>query len=186
MNEMQTTLPVVNARYIPNRSKKTGKIAIKRTLESVKYIGYGHKFENPKQFQRGQWYSQDGEQEHDEVTGWAADEASQHKYTYTFVLSIRDAAMQDEDFVETVTQMMTQQKETDFPTDWRMMVHRDSDHDHAHLVMFRDKTLRKAQLAQWRQAIQHELAIREEQRLEEQAEQGITRQREYLGGLYMG
>ncbi len=181
-----TALPIVNARYMPNRSRKTGNISIKRTMKSVKYIGFGHKFENPKQFQRGQWYGQAGEQAHDEVAAWAKENAQQHKYTYTFVLSVRDAAMQDGDFVETVTQIMTDQKETDFPTDWRMMVHRDSDHDHAHLMLFRDKTLRKAQLAQWRQAIQHALAIREEQRLEEQQTQGISRQREYLGGLYMG
>lgn len=182
----ENALPVVNARYIPNRSKKTGKPIIKRTMKSVQYIGFGHKFENPKQFQRGQWYSQDGEVEHSDVVEWAAEEATTHKYTYTFVLSVRDAAMQDSDFLETVTEMMTAQQETDFPTDWRMMVHRDSDHDHAHLVMFRDRTLRKAQLAQWRQAIQEELGVREEQRLEEQREQGISRQREYLGGLYMG
>ncbi len=117
---------------------------------------------------------------------WATENATNYKYTYTLVLSVRDAAMQNEDFTETVSDMMTQQKAAGFPTDWRMMVHRDSDHDHAHLILFRDKTLRKAQLAQWRQAMQHELAIREEQRLEEQATQGLKRQRDYLGGLYMG
>ena len=179
-------IPVVHAKYIPNRSKKSGKPAIERTMKSVQYIGFGHKFENPKQFQRGQWYSAADEQSHDEVSAWAQSQAQAHKYTYSFVLSVRDGAMEDGDFVGTTRKLMTDQADTDFPTDWRMMVHRDSDHDHAHLILFRDKTLRKAQLAQWRQAFQAELGALEEQRLAEMREQGLTRQREYLGGLYFG
>ena len=183
---METTVPVINARYIRNCSRKTDRPSTYRTVGAVRYIGFGHTFENPKQFQRGQWHSQDGEETHDDVMAWAKENAQQHKYTYTFVLSVRDAAMQDVDFIETVQGAMSDQAKNDFPTDWRMMVHRDSDHDHVHLVLFRDKTLQKAQLAQWRQTLQQELAVREAQRLQEQQEQGIRRERQYHGDLYFG
>lgn len=182
---MIAAVPVMHARYIHNRTKK-GNPSVKQTNRAVQYIGYGHKFENPQEYLRGQWHSPDGEVSHEQVKAWGEDQAQQRRYTYTLVLSVRDAIMQDEDFVETVQAMTRNSKENNFATDWRLMVHRDSDHDHAHVVLFRDRTLQKAQLAQWREEIQAALSVREEQRLAEQQEQGIVRERALYGGAFLG
>lgn len=178
-------IPVMHARYIRNVTSK-GNPSVKQTNRAVQYIGYGHKFENPREYLRGQWHSPNGEVSHDQVKAWAEDQAQQRRYTYTLVLSVRDGIMQDDDFVETVKEMSEKSEGNDFSTDWRMMVHRDSDHDHAHVMLFRDRTLQKAQLARWREEIQAALAIREAQRLTEQQEQGIVRERALYGGAFLG
>ena len=161
-----TTRPIVHGKYIKNRTK-AGKVTRLQMQRAVNYIGFGHDFEHPQHQLRGQWLGPAGAEDHADVVRWADQQAEQHKYTYTFILSLRDGVMQDSDFTQTLARL-AETEESDFSADWRLMVHRDSDHDHAHLVVFRDRTLNKATLAHWRQQLQHDLAIREEQRLAEQ------------------
>ncbi len=180
------TRTIVHARYIKNRTPK-GRVTIRQLSRAVHYIGYGHKFENPKEFLRGQWHSAQGRHSHEDVVAWAEEQAQSNRYTYTLVLSVRDGMMQDEDFTRTMTSAKWQtQAETRFPTDWRLMVHRDSDHDHAHVVFFRDRTVRKAELAQWRESLQATLNSYQEQRIAEQQAQGIVRERALYGGAFLG
>ena len=169
MTYTKQMVPVVNARYIKNRTKR-GNVTAKQMARAVQYIGYGHIFENPQQHLRGQWYNPDGEDCHSDVVAWSEAQAQTHKYTYTFILSLRDGMMQDSDFTEAL-QSFSADVNSSFPADWRVMVHRDSDHDHAHLVLFRDRTLRKPELAQWRDYLQQALSKCEEQRLIEQRQQ---------------
>jgi hypothetical protein len=179
------TRTIVHARYIKNRTP-TGRVTVRQMSRAVHYIGYGHKFENPKEYLRGQWYSPEREQTHEDVVHWAEDKAQDHRYTYTLVLSVRDGIMHDDDFTETMREAQTKESIETFPTDWRLMVHRDSDHDHAHVVFFRERTVRKAELAQWREALQSTLNRYQEQRLEEQQAQGIVRERALYGGAFLG
>lgn len=182
---MDETRTIVHARYIKNRTPK-GNVTTKRMSRAVHYIGFGHKFENPKAYLRGQWHNSDGKQSHEDVVDWAQEQAQHHRYTYTLVLSVRDAMMQDGDFTNSLREAQTETGLEQFPTDWRLMVHRDSDHDHAHVVFFRDRTVRKAELAQWREALQATLNHYQEQRIEEQQAQGVVRERELYGGAFLG
>ena len=170
--------PIVNARYIRNRSK-AGRPITKQSDQAVAYVGYGHTFENPEQQLRGQWYRPEGADTHKAVAAWSHEQAVTHQYTYTLIVSVRDGQMQDGDFLAALQAENSGDAHTEatayLPTDWRLMVHRDSNHDHAHVLFFRDKTLRKGELAQLRQHIQQVLLVREQQRLREAVqEQGVA------------
>ncbi len=60
-------------------------------------------------------------------------------------------------------------------TDWRLIVHTDTEHVHAHVIAFREKTLVKAEFNAWRKEARSELEKLEQQRLQQEAEQEQAR-----------
>lgn len=152
----------VHVRYYQNKTKR-GRPTATKVKQGVYYYSYGLKEENPDQLQRGHWYSRVGPERYGDVAAWAAGNALTQPYTYTLVLSLRDGRMQPQDFVEAM-----QQASDGIFHDWRLIPHYDTEHDHAHVIAFRDKTLSKKEFNQWRNSVADYLLTLEQQRLQEQ------------------
>ena len=160
-----TAAPITNVKYYKNETKKGNPTATK-VKQGTFYYTYGTREANPDLKPRGQWWSREGPERYGDVVNWAAGNAKQHKYTYTMVLSLRDGPMQPEDF----TAAMAAASDGIF-AQWALIPHYDTNHDHAHVVAFRDKTLTKAEFHRWRKAAGAALAAAEQQRLQEAAQQ---------------
>ena len=163
---------ITNLRYYQNRTK-TGAPTASKVAQGVMYYGYGVQRldqEADEQLQlRGTWYTPENDAvSHKDVRQWSGDNALENKYTYTAVLSARDGWMQAEDF----NQVM---EKAGVFTDWRLIVHTDTEHVHAHVIAFREKTLVKAEFNAWRKEARSELEKLEQQRLQQEAEQEQAR-----------
>lgn len=126
--------------------------------------------------ERGDWYSPQGQEKYGDVLTWASGNALNHKYTYTMILSLRDGQMEPEDFIEA----MNETAENYFD-DYRLIVHYDTNHDHAHVMAFRDTVLRRGEFDRFRLEMRDKLSSLEEQRILEQdvePEKGISIQQE--------
>lgn len=168
MSQVRQAAPAVtNVRYYPNTNRHN-KPTTSKVKRAVFYYGYGPKTQNPDKLPRGEWYSQQGAERHGDVVAWAVGNAIHHKYTYTLVLSLRDGLMRPEDFIAA----MAGASQEIFP-DWRLIIHTDTAHDHAHVMAFRDTTLSKQAFNAWRKKAGQLLQTAEQKRLQE-AEQGIT------------
>lgn len=149
----------VNVRYYTNETKK-GNASTAEVRRGVYYYGYGIREENPEQLPRGEWYSPHGWEKHGDVINWATGNARQHKYTYTILLSVKDGRMLDDDFTRAM-------QAGGVFADWRLITHTDTDHDHAHVITFRDETLSREQFDEWRGQVGDYLQQAEELRLQE-------------------
>lgn len=161
------TMNFVNLRYYKNQTKaKNPTNALVK--KSVYYYGYGTDVTLPDgttiypEEMRGQWWSGESEQKHGEVVAWASENALEHTYTYTMILSLRDGQMEPQDFIQAMNSTAS-----DYFDDYRLIVHYDTEHDHAHVVAFRDKVLRREDFNEFRLAMRGQLAELESQRLEE-------------------
>ena len=157
----------VNLRYYKNetKAKQPTSTLVKK---SVYYYGYGTDITLPDgttvypEEQRGDWYSSRGEETYGDVVTWASGNALNHKYTYTMVLSLRDGQMEPEDFVRAM-----EQAAGNYFEDYRLIVHYDTEHDHAHVMAFRDKILRRDDFNAFRLTMRNSLAELEQERIQE-------------------
>jgi hypothetical protein len=161
----QTAEPITNVRYHRNRTKR-GNVSYAKTTQSIAYYGYGKPVTNPYRQLRGTWHDEQGAvATHDDTLEWARQKSRQHQYTYKLVLSLRDGPMQARDFVQAMRASDSERWQG-----WRLIVHRDTEHVHAHVVAFRDKKLPKEAFQQWKQETAAVLASLEGQRLAAQTE----------------
>lgn len=177
---------ITNVRYDKTRTKK-GNVTRSAVQKAVYYAMYGHpapftfdrlragdklRASNPDQLPRGEWYSPAGAEKHGHVVNWAEGSAVNHPYCYRLVLSLKEGDLRPEDFAAAL------QKDSQnlFP-DFRLVVHQDTEHTHAHVLAFRDKTLSKQQFFQWKQEVGSCLVELEQLRLQE-VEQARTKQAE--------
>lgn len=155
----------VNVRYYKNQTKSKKPTSAK-VKKSVYYYGYGTDQTLPDgttiypDEMRGNWYSSMGEERHGDVVTWASGNALNHTYTYTMILSLRDGEMEPEDFIKAMDSVGKNHFD-----DYRLIVHYDTAHDHAHVVAFRDKVLRKNDFNQFRLAMREQLAELEKERI---------------------
>ncbi len=82
------------------------------------------------------------------------------------VLSLRDGEMQPQDFIQAMNRAA---QETETFQDYRLIVHHDTEHVHAHVIAFRDKTLKRKELMAWKDAVERPLQEAEVKRLAEAA-----------------
>lgn len=157
----------VNLRYYKNETKSKQPTASK-VQKSAYYYGYGTDTTLPDgttispEKMRGEWQSLEGPEKHGDVVAWASGNALNHTYTYTMILSLRDGQMEPEDFVKAM-----EKTAGNYFDDFRLIAHYDSQHDHAHVVAFRDKTLKKQEFNQFRLAMRQELDALEQERIQE-------------------
>lgn len=149
--------PFVNMRCYQNRTKK-GNPSSAKVSKGVYYYGYGTAAENPDHIPRGIWFSRNGWERHGDVVNWAKGSAKNHQFTYTLLLTVRDGRMQDTDFIKAM-------EAGGLFKDWRLIVHRDTEHEHAHIVTFRDERVPKEEFTQWRELVQDYLQQAEMERL---------------------
>ena len=171
MSKVNHRQAITNVRYDKTRTKK-GNVSRSAVQKAVYYAMYGLPQHNPDQLPRGEWYSSAGAEKHGHVVNWAEGSAVNHPYCYRLVLSLKEGDLRPEDFAAAL------QKDSQnlFP-DFRLVVHQDTEHTHAHVLAFRDKTLSKQQFFQWKQEVGSCLVELEQLRLQE-AEQAQMRQTE--------
>lgn len=162
-----------HARYYKNKTPG-GKGSATAVKQGLFYYSYGTKEVNPDQRKRGEWYGRQGLSSHGEVVNWAVENALESQYTYTMVLSVRDGEMVPQDFMDVV-----QANCEECFNDWRLIVHYDTGHVHAHVVAFRDKTLKRKEFHRWSKEMRESLEEAERHRLlvqQQESEQEQTRQ----------
>lgn len=151
--------PFIGVQMHENRTA-TGRRSSTPAKQATLYFAYGREQQN--QFegkQRGEWWGPDGRiHEHETVMAWAKQEALRHRYTFQAILSVPQAELNPEQFC----QAMAQSQEI---SEWRLMMHQDTKHRHAHVLFFRDKRLDKKSFLAWQTAVRQELSRMEQQQL---------------------
>lgn len=159
---------IVNARYGRNRTAK-GNPTATPAKKALYYYGYGVRQDNPEQLARGHWYGPDGDTTYGETVNWATNQAKRHKLHYKIMISVRDGRMQSEDFAKAMAASGL------MPNDYRLILHTDTDHDHAHILVFRDKPLHAALFQKWRAEVLEEINKLEQERIiEREREQALS------------
>lgn len=154
---------LIKARYIKNRSGKTGNPITGDVKRVVYYNVYGDKRKNPTLEPRGSIYDSTSQPiRYGAYKDWAVTGAVQQTYTYRLIISPKGKQLLlDTDFVTAVRATHAQQK---LSSDFRLVVHRDTAHAHAHLLFHTDKTMGKQQLETYKEQLRLQLMALEESR----------------------
>ena len=171
-------LAIVRGERIDNVSAKGGR-SYAQVRGLLQYIAYGHHGEQLGQDprQRGVWLDQTGRpHSHEAVQGWAKEKVHRFEYdhTYQLLLSTRDGGLISAEF----NQAMQQGSDISQVQEWRLMVHDDTDHQHAHAILFSRDRLSPTQYKEWQQTMQSELAHLQTERQATLAQQTALTQQE--------
>ena len=189
-------LAIVRGERIANKSAK-GKPAYARMKGLMNYIAYGRYEDQPsfalrsrperlnlveqaegtnpdqKAKQRGLWLDHTGQTtSHEEALRWAKDKVHRYGYEYTYqlLLSTRYGGLTAEDF----NHVLQQSSDLSGIREWRLMIHEDTDNQHAHAILLRREKLSNARYKEWQQQMQAELEqLQTERRQERQLETEI-------------
>ena len=176
-------LAIVRGGRIANKSAK-GKPSYAQMKGLMNYIAYG-RYEDQPSFalrarpelaegtspdqevkQRGLWLDHNGKTvSHEESLHWAKEKVHQYGYEYTYqlLLSTRYGGLAADDF----NRVLQQGSELSGVRDWRVMVHKDTDNQHAHVLLLRREKLSNALYKEWQQRMQAELEQLQAERYQE-------------------
>lgn len=166
-------MSLVRGDLIVNRNQANHR-SYKPVRGLLRYIAYGHYAQLLGQTlaQRGIWRDHNGrEHDHKSVVRWALNKVNQHKYDYAYqlLLSTRHGALRDDDFKQT----LEAGRDISAVYDWRLMVHHDTDNQHAHVILFRKEPLVQKEYIAWQQTMQEALEERQTERWQEQQQVGM-------------
>lgn len=160
---------IVRGERIVNRGPGGGRsyAAVRGLLSYLAFGRYAdHLGRSPAQ--RSSWLDHNGqEQSHEEVLGWAKEKVHRYGYGYTYqlLLSTRDGGLETADY----NRVLKEGSALSGIREWIYTVHEDTDHQHAHAILFRREKLSAEQYRKWQATMQEGL----EQALSAQArEQG--------------
>lgn len=160
-------LAIVRGERIANKSAK-GKPAYAQMKGLMNYIAYGRyedRFDQEVK-PRGHWLDHNGSPAaHEETLHWAKEKVHRYGYehTYQLLLSTRYGGLTAADF----NHVLRQGSELSDMREWRMMVHEDTDNQHAHVILLRREKLSNGRYKEWQQALQAELEQLQAQRHQE-------------------
>ena len=156
----------VNARYIRHTSKKSGRKVTAGVKKVIYYNAYGNKEINPEMRLRGPIYDQEGKPvSYKAYRDWGVGRIAESNYTYRVIVSPKGHLLEDEDFVSSVAGSLNEMPLVN--DDFRLVVHRDTDHAHAHVLFQTDKTLSKKELETWKRDLRQQMMSFEEIRAKE-------------------
>jgi hypothetical protein len=176
-------LAIVRGGRIANKSAK-GRPSYARMKGLMNYIAFG-RYEDHPSFalktrlgrdvaQRGIWLDHNGQPTlHEDVLHWAKEKVHRYGYEYTYqlLLSTRYGGLAAEDF----NHVLQQGRDLSGVGEWRMMVHEDTDNQHAHVLLLRREKLSNDRYKEWQQRMQAELGqLQAERRQERQLETELT------------
>ena len=173
-------LAIVRGERINNRSAK-GNPAYGRLKGLMNYLAYGRYVDQPtfalnsaqvlqptvESQQRGLWLDPNGVvTPHSAALHWAKEKVHDYGYGYTYqmLLSTRYGGLLPQDF----NHVLTQGSALSGIQEWRLMLHADTNHQHAHVILLRQEKLAKAEYAAWQQKMQAELEHLQAERYQEQ------------------
>jgi hypothetical protein len=113
----------------------------------------------------------------DEVAQWVQAQAHQQRYTYHLVLSVPNAPASAAEFQQAMRHGFEQTGEFG---EFRLITHDNTDHAHAHVLAFRDKTLWGAEREQWQAAVQAPLLELEQAYFEQRRALALEQQQAYV------
>ena len=94
---------LVKARYIHNRSSKTGRHVTADLQRLIYYNVYGNEQNNPDKLERGGIYDQLGNPiKYGEYKKWGIDRSEEMKYSYRVIISPKGHLLTDNDFITAV------------------------------------------------------------------------------------
>lgn len=160
-------LAIVRGERVANKSAK-GKPAYAQMKGLMNYIAYGRyedRFDQETQ-QRGLWLDHNGNPAaHEETLHWAKEKVHRYGYehTYQLLLSTRYGGLTAADF----NHVLRQGSDLSDIREWRMMLHDDTDNQHAHVILLRREKLANGRYKEWQQKMQTELEQLQAQRHQE-------------------
>lgn len=160
-------LAIVRGERIANKSAK-GKPAYAQMKGLMNYIAYGRyedRFDQEAK-PRGLWLDHNGSPAaHEETLHWAKEKVHRYGYehTYQLLLSTRYGGLTAADF----NHVLRQGSELSDMREWRMMLHDDTDNQHAHVILLRQEKLANGRYKEWQQKMQLELEQLQAQRHQE-------------------
>ena len=160
-------LAIVRGERIANKSAK-GKPAYAQMKGLMNYIAYGRYEDRLAQEakQRGVWLDHNGNPAaHEETLHWAKEKVHRYGYehTYQLLLSTRYGGLTAADF----NHVLRQGSALSDMREWRMMLHDDTDNQHAHVILLRREKLANGRYKEWQQTLQAELEQLQAQRHQE-------------------
>jgi hypothetical protein len=160
-------LAIVRGERIANKSAK-GKPAYAQMKGLMNYIAYGRYEDHFDQEakQRGLWLDHNGNPAaHEETLHWAKEKVHRYGYehTYQLLLSTRYGGLTAADF----NHVLRQGSDLSDMREWRMMLHDDTDNQHAHVILLRREKLANGRYKEWQQTMQTELEHLQAQRHQE-------------------
>ena len=160
-------LAIVRGERIANKSAK-GKPAYAQMKGLMNYIAYGRYEDqlNQEAKPRGLWLDHNGNPAaHEETLHWAKEKVHRYGYehTYQLLLSTRYGGLTAADFYH----VLRQGSELSDMREWRLMVHDDTDNQHAHVILLRREKLANGRYKEWQQKMQLELEQLQAQRHQE-------------------
>ena len=160
-------LAIVRGERIANKSAK-GKPAYAQMKGLMNYIAYGRYEDRLDQeaTQRGVWLDHNGSSAaHEETLHWAKEKVHRYGYehTYQLLLSTRYGGLTAADF----NHVLRQGSELSDMREWCLMLHDDTDNQHAHVILLRREKLANGRYKEWQQKMQSELEQLQAQRHQE-------------------
>lgn len=135
---MANAQSIVRLQTHANRTP-TGRASATAARKLVQYLAYGRgrPAEQARRLQRGVWYGENGRSfNHDQVMGWVAQQGKANHYTHQLILSVKEAHLSPAAYGQAL------QVEGAPFAEWRLVVHQDTDHPHAHVIAFSDAEIR--------------------------------------------
>ena len=160
-------LAIVRGERITNKSAK-GKPAYAQMKGLMNYIAYGRYEDhlNQEAKPRGLWLDHNGKPAaHEETLHWAKEKVHRYGYehTYQLLLSTRYGGLTAADF----NHVLRQGSDLSDMREWRLMLHDDTDNQHAHVILLRREKLANGRYKEWQQKMQTELEQLQAQRHQE-------------------
>ena len=171
---MSKAQSVVRLQTHANRTP-TGRAAATAARKLAQYLahGRGRQAEQSARPQRGIWYGEDGRPlTHEQVLQWVAERGKTHPYTHQLILSVKEAQL------EAAAYGQAMQAGGHLFSEWRLIVHQDTRHSHAHVLAFGDEDIRVTgpTFRQWWLTVRQELEQQQQQYL-------AAREREHVAHL---
>ena len=135
---MSNAQSVVRLQTHANRTP-TGRASATAARKLAQYLahGRGRPTEQAQRPQRGIWYSEDGRPlTHEQVLQWVTERGKTHPYTHQLILSVKEAQLEASAYGQAM------QAGGHLFSEWRLIVHRDTRHSHAHVLAFGDDDIR--------------------------------------------
>ena len=157
MKQPDQRLPFVNVRHQANRTP-SGRRSSSPARQAALYYAFGRDTDSQQlQKQRGEWIGPGAViHRQEDVMAWVKENALTHRFTFQGLLSVPEGVLTPGQFAQVL-------KKAGQPEEWRLIVHDDTPHCHAHLLWFGDKRMNKAQFFVWQESVQTGLQQMERQ-----------------------
>ena len=169
---MRKTHSIVRLQSHANRTP-TGRASATGARRLARYLAYGRGrlADQAQRPQRGVWYAETGQvRAHQDVLRWVEQQGKRLPYTHQLILSVPEGPLPAAAYGQAM------RAGGDLFPEWRLIVHQDARHAHAHVIAFGQEEIRITgeTFRQWWLSARQELENRQQEQLAER--QSLTAQ----------